>query len=64
MHRPGRIWYLTVTGGTLSRTADFAAFAAATAQTAQREYGEDSEEVAAVRTAWGAVGVTNGGGAD
>ena len=62
--RAGRIWYLTVTGGTLSRTADFAAFAAATAQTAQREYGEDSEEVAAVRTAWGAVGVTNGGGAD
>ena len=62
--RAGRIWYLTVTGGTLSRTAGFAAFAAATTQTAQREYGEDSEEVAAVRTAWGAVGVTNGGGAD
>jgi hypothetical protein len=34
--RAGRIWYLTVTGGTLRRTADFAAFAAATTQTAQR----------------------------
>jgi Zn-dependent metalloprotease len=61
--RAGRIWYLTVTGGTLAhrrlrgvRRRDRADRAA--------EYGEDSEEVAAVRTAWGAVGVTNGGEAD
>ena len=59
--RAGRIWYLTLTGGSLPRTADFARFAAATTQTAVAEYGEDSEEAAAVRTAWNAVGVTNGG---
>lgn len=58
--RAGRIWYVTVTGGGLSRTADFAAFAAATIATATAEYGEESEEVAAVRTAWSAVGVTSG----
>ncbi|GAA1648211.1 M4 family metallopeptidase [Microbacterium flavum] len=58
--RAGRIWYLTLTGGALARDADFAAFAAATTQTAEREYGEQSEEVAAVRTAWGAVGVSIG----
>lgn len=56
--RAGRIWYLTVTAGTLSPTADFAAFAAATTAIAQREYGERSEEADAVRTAWSAVGVT------
>ncbi|KXC04611.1 M4 family metallopeptidase [Microbacterium hominis] len=56
--RAGRIWYTTVTSGSLSRTADFATFAAATTATAEREYGEDSEEAEAVRTAWNAVGVT------
>lgn len=56
--RAGRIWYLTVTSGALSPTADFAAFAAATTATATAEYGEESEEAAAVRTAWNAVGVT------
>ncbi len=56
--RAGRIWYLTVTQGGLSPTADFAAFAAATTATAAREYGEESEEAEAVRTAWTAVGVT------
>ena len=59
--RAGRIWYLTVTGGSLPRTADFARFAAATVHVAATEYGEDSEEAVAVRTAWSAVGVTNGG---
>jgi len=58
--RAGRVWYLTLTGGTVSHDADFAAFAAATAATAAAEYGEDSEEAVAVRTAWTAVGVTNG----
>lgn len=58
--RAGRIWYLTVTSGTLAADADFTAFAAATTATAVAEYGEGSEEVAAVRTAWSAVGVTRG----
>ena len=56
--RAGRIWYLTVTEGVLSQTADFAEFAAATASIAEREYGVKSEEAEAVRTAWSAVGVT------
>lgn len=58
--RAGRIWYLALTGGRLSRTADFAAFAAETVDVAAREYGEDSEEADAVRTAWSAVWVVNG----
>jgi len=58
--RAGRVWYLTVTGGTLAADADFAAFASATTATAVAEYGEGSEEVAAVRSAWSAVGVTDG----
>lgn len=57
--RAGRVWYLTVTGGKLSSTADFAAFAAATTAVAAAEYGETSEEADAVRTAWSAVGVTS-----
>ncbi|MBF4561749.1 M4 family metallopeptidase [Microbacterium sp. VKM Ac-2870] len=57
--RAGRIWYLTVTAGGLDSAADFADFAAATTATAAREYGEESEEAAAVRTAWKAVGVTD-----
>jgi Zn-dependent metalloprotease len=55
--RAGVIWYRTLTGGTLTPTADFAAFATATLAAAAGEYGEDSEEVAAVRTAWIEVGV-------
>jgi Zn-dependent metalloprotease len=55
--RAGVIWYRTLTGGTLTPTADFAAFAAATQAAAAGEYGEDSEEVAAVRRAWIEVGV-------
>lgn len=58
--RAGRIWYLTVTAGTLAPTTDFATFAAAAASTAAAEYGEDSEEAGAVRTAWSAVGVMTG----
>ncbi|HYP72970.1 MAG TPA: M4 family metallopeptidase, partial [Microbacterium sp.] len=58
--RAGCVWYLTLTGGTLARDADFAAFAAATTATAAAEYGENSEEAEAVRTAWAAVGVTSG----
>jgi Zn-dependent metalloprotease len=55
--RAGLIWYRTLTGGSLTHTADFDAFARATLATASAEYGEDAEETAAVRTAWTAVGV-------
>ena len=55
--RAGQVWYRTLTSGTLSPTADFAAFAAATRATAAAEYGEKSEEVDAVRAAWAGVGV-------
>jgi len=55
--RAGRIWYLALTGGALTPTADFAAFAQVTLDTAAREYGEDSEEHTAVRAAWTGVGV-------
>jgi len=54
---PGRIWYETLTGGSLGPTTDFAGFAAATVATATRLYGEDSRERAAVADAWQAVGV-------
>lgn len=55
--RAGLIWYHTLTSGSLSVTADFAAFAAATRAAAAAEYGEESEEVDAVRAAWAEVGV-------
>ncbi|WAC68012.1 M4 family metallopeptidase [Microbacterium sp. SL75] len=55
--RAGLIWYRTITAGTLSPTADFSVFAAATLSAAASEYGEKSEEVAAVRAAWAGVGV-------
>ena len=54
--RAGLIWYRTLTGD-LSPESDFATFAAATIATAEAEYGEDSEEAAAVRAAWSEVGV-------
>lgn len=59
--RAGRIWYLTLVSGELSRTADFSAFADATIATAEAEYGVESEEVSAVRAAWSAVGVREDG---
>lgn len=55
--RAGLIWYRTLTAGTLSQTAEFTAFANATLAAAAAEYGEESEEVAAVRAAWSGVGV-------
>ncbi|WP_207457785.1 M4 family metallopeptidase [Herbiconiux sp. SYSU D00978] len=54
--RAGQIWYDTITAE-LSPTADFAAFAAATLDAAAQRYGEDSEEVAAVRGGWNGVGI-------
>lgn len=55
--RAGLIWYRTLTSGALSPDADFAAFAAATIDQAADEYGEETEEVAAVRAGWQGVGV-------
>ena len=55
--RAGLIWYRTLTSGTLPPTTNFARFAAATVRAAQAEYGEGSEEVAAVRAGWTDVGV-------
>lgn len=55
--RAGLIWYRTLTGGTLPATADFTMFARATLAAAAAEYGEESEEADAVRTAWTTVGV-------
>ncbi|WP_308493347.1 M4 family metallopeptidase [Microbacterium terrisoli] len=55
--RAGLVWYKTVTAGTLPTSADFTTFANATLTVAHAEYGETSEEAAAVRTAWTSVGV-------
>ncbi|MEO8261163.1 MAG: M4 family metallopeptidase [Pseudolysinimonas sp.] len=60
--RAGRIWYDTLGSG-LAPTTDFAGFAAATAASAIARYGEDSPEVAAVRTGWAEVGVSEDGAA-
>lgn len=54
--RAGRIWYRTLTDG-LDPRIDFAGFAQATLDAAAAEYGEESEEVAAVRDGWVGVGV-------
>jgi len=59
--RAGLIWYRTVSAGTLPRDAGFAAFARATLVAAQSEYGENSKEADAVRTAWTSVGVLEDG---
>ncbi len=55
--RAGRVWYLALTAGSLDPGSDFRAFADATLAAASREYGEESEEHTAVRSAWAAVGV-------
>ncbi|MFB8388324.1 M4 family metallopeptidase [Microbacterium sp. NPDC055910] len=55
--RAGRIWYRALTSGTLAPDADFVAFADATVRASAAEYGEESEEVAAVRAGWAGVGV-------
>ncbi|WP_433231124.1 M4 family metallopeptidase [Actinomadura formosensis] len=55
--KAGRVWYDTLTGGSLAADIDFAGFAAATVQTATRLYGADSVETKAVNRAWTGVGV-------
>jgi Zn-dependent metalloprotease len=59
--RAGLIWYRALTSGTLAATVDFTAFADATLAAAAAEYGEESEEVAAVRAGWTGVGVIQDG---
>jgi Zn-dependent metalloprotease len=61
--KAGRVWYDTLTGGSLATDTDFAAFASATVRTATGLYGADSVETKAVSRAWTGVGVpleTNG----
>jgi Zn-dependent metalloprotease len=59
--KAGLVWYKTVTGGKLPKDASFAQFADATIATATAEYGEDSKEADAVRSAWTGVGVLKDG---
>jgi Zn-dependent metalloprotease len=56
--RAGRVWYDTLTGGTLPADADFAGFATAAVRTATRLYGAASVEEKAVSRAWAEVGVS------
>jgi len=54
---PGRIWYATLTSGTLSETAAFTDFAEATQAAARDLFGPESTQLAAVTRAWQTVGV-------
>ncbi|OEV29757.1 peptidase M4 [Streptomyces nanshensis] len=56
--RAGQIWYDTLTSGSLSPDADFAAFAGATVAAAAGRYGEGGAEQEAVLKSWSLVGVT------
>jgi Zn-dependent metalloprotease len=56
--RAGRIWYDTITAGTLPAEADFAEFARATMDSASERFGGDSAERGAVAQAWEDVGVS------
>jgi Zn-dependent metalloprotease len=55
--RAGQIWYDTLTSGSLSPDADFAAFAGATLAAAGERYGAGSPEREAVVKSWSQVGV-------
>jgi Thermolysin metallopeptidase, alpha-helical domain/Thermolysin metallopeptidase, catalytic domain len=55
--RAGQIWYDAVTAGTNTTRPDFAGFARRTVTAAARRFGSSSEETAATRNAWRAVGV-------
>jgi Zn-dependent metalloprotease len=54
---PGRIWYETLTGGSLPPAATFSVFARATAASAVELFGTGSAEHDAVRQAWETVKV-------
>jgi Zn-dependent metalloprotease len=56
--RAGKIWYDTLTGGTLAPDIDFESFAAATVASATNLYGAASAELTAVQNAWSGVGVS------
>jgi Zn-dependent metalloprotease len=56
--RAGRIWYDTITAGTLSADADFAQFAQATRDAAAARFDDGSPEHRAVESAWQTVGVS------
>ncbi len=53
----GRIWYDTLTAGSIRADSDFAEFAGATADAAFVRFGDDSVEHRAVLEAWTTVGV-------
>ncbi|HEU5157641.1 MAG TPA: M4 family metallopeptidase [Streptosporangiaceae bacterium] len=55
--KAGKVWYTTLTSGTLASDTDFTAFAAATVAAAGKLFGARSAEQAAVRGAWTGVGV-------
>jgi Zn-dependent metalloprotease len=59
----GRIWFDTLTSGTLPRTVDFAGFARATSRAAVTRYGAGSREHDAVIAGWSEVGLGGGLGA-
>ncbi|TCC43329.1 M4 family metallopeptidase [Kribbella sindirgiensis] len=53
----GKIWYGTLTSGSLSSAAGFKEFAAVTQAVARELYGGESPQLAAVTKAWQTVGV-------
>ena len=53
----GRVWYDTLTNGSLSPTVRFAGFATATTKAARARFGVRSPEELAVRQGWEAVGL-------
>ena len=53
----GKIWYGTLTSGSLSSSASFKDFAAATQAVARDLFGDESPQLAAVTKAWQTVGV-------
>jgi Zn-dependent metalloprotease len=56
--RAGRIWYETLRDPATTPTTRFSTFARSTVRVAGRLYGTTGEEAAAVRDAWGTVGVS------
>ncbi|WP_200845453.1 M4 family metallopeptidase, partial [Roseomonas sp. 18066] len=54
---PGRIWYETLTNGSLPSAATFTVFARATIRVAADLFGPETREHDAVRAAWETVKV-------
>jgi Zn-dependent metalloprotease len=57
----GKIWYATLTSGSLPESATFQDFAEATQAAARELFGDDSSQVTAVTVAWQTVGVLASG---